>query len=80
MKQKMRGLQRDEIIFGLKPNTKKTDKTVVHVSLSTLVFKYIYIAHCIFEWVLGAVGKKQLIPNIDGEMCTAKWVFFSSVL
>ena len=42
------------IFFGVgtKP---KTDKTVIHVSSSKLGLK-IYVAHYIFEWVLGVVG------------------------
>ena len=38
------------------------------------------IASNIFEMGLGVVGLFNLnFPNIDGETCTSKWVFFKSV-
>ena len=52
---KIRALQINDIFGGFGTQLPKSNKTVVHVSTSTLV-KYKYISHCTFELVLGVVG------------------------
>ena len=54
MKLKLELYKEINIFWGLEPN-KKTDKTVVHVSPSTLEI-IIKSSHCIFEILMGVVG------------------------
>ena len=75
MKLKTRYLQRDNYVLGWN-QTKKTDKTLVHVSLSTVGF----LNHPITFLGAEFSGLFKKNPNIDGETCTAKWVLFLLIL
>ena len=75
----VRTLSRDNVLGG-RNQTKKTDKTVVHVTHEIINIWKGKIAHYIFEKRVSVVGWLFFNHNIDEETCTSKWVVFPYVL
>ena len=61
-------------VFGVGTKPKKTQQNGgAHFSVNIVIFQS---SHCIFERVMGVTEWNIFESNIDGEMCTKKWVIF----
>ena len=78
---KIRALQRYRYFWGDWNQSQRTDKTVVQVTHSIINILKKKVGLLNFWKGGGCSGVVLKIhPNIDGEMCTTKWVVFPSVL